>query len=140
MKRTEIKRKTPLARSSEPLRASKGLGQEKGLKRSTRRQKGFISSATKKVVIARHGGLGCACGCGRDVQPYNPACWHHALCKARWPELIDMADNLILCSVDCHSNHEVASRRFKRSAVWRAESLVTSPQMASYLDRTYGPR
>ena len=142
MKRTEIKRKTPLARSSEPLGASKGLGQGKGLKRGKRAQKASISVGTRLIVVDRQVvvPLKCECGCGRPVELRNPAAWHHIFPKHLWPVLIDVPSNLILCAVDCHSNHEVASRRFKRLVVWRAESLVTSPQMASYLDRTYGPR
>jgi hypothetical protein len=121
------------------------------LRRAFPRRKATISAETRAVTLTRAVVVprwegdswpvrACACGCGERVEIWNPACWHHIFPKRRWPELIDVADNLILVAVDCHASHETARRRFKRAVVWPAERLAVTEPMRAYLDRTYGPR
>jgi hypothetical protein len=95
---------------------------------------------TAPALKGRGLGFRCACGCGRRVDPRNPASWHHIFPKHLFWELFDVPDNLMLLAVDCHSSHETASRRLPRSVIVRAEHLANTPQRESYLRRTYGPR
>jgi hypothetical protein len=103
----------------------------------TRRKKPQVSDETRAIVISRWDNLGCACGCLRPVNPTNPACWHHVLPKARWPELVDEPDCLVLVAVDCHADHEVASRRLPRRVAARAERLAVTEPQKRYLETHY---
>jgi hypothetical protein len=108
------------------------------LKRRPRRRKPKLSDATKAIAYHRSGGV-CACRCGRRVERDNPAIYHHVFPKQRWPELIDNPDNVVCVAVDCHANHEVASRRLPRRVTRRAALLAEgNPSMLAYLDRVYG--
>lgn len=131
MKRTRLARKTPLARSKPPKRGS-------GLKPGRRRERPVLSAETASIVHVRQGGK-CACGCGQKIAA-GPIGWHHALPKHLYPELIDVAENVVGVAATCHANHESGSRRLPRSAVMPVEGLILTGPMRAYLDRIYGPR
>lgn len=109
-----------------------------GIKRGRRRPKEWLQISTCREVLERQEGF-CICGCGRQVAPY-PLGYHHVFPKARWPELVNEADNIVGVAGDCHANHEAGSTRLPRRACDRAERLACSPPMEDYLTRTYGPK
>lgn len=99
--------------------------------------KAKLSAATRALVWHRSGGR-CACGCGGQVDPLNPACWHHVFPKQSYPELIDNPDNIVLVTVDCHANHETAAKRLPMRVTRHAARLAEhDPAMRAYLTRTY---
>lgn len=91
---------------------------------------------TMGAVIRRQEGV---CRCGAPIAA-PPVGYHHVFSKARWPELIDVAANIIGVCADCHANHESAAKRLPRDAIAVAEELASTPPMQAYLDRVYGPR
>lgn len=90
-----------------------------------------------QLVVARQHGL-CACGCGGKIAP-APIGFHHVLPKGdrKWPELIDVAENVVGLTADCHANHETAARRLTRQAVAIVELLDLDARQLGYLARTY---
>lgn len=99
--------------------------------------RGRLSEQVARDVLDRleadgWGGL-CECGCGERASE-----WHHIFTQKRWPELIDVAANIVAVAKRCHERHTKAAQRFPRSLCRRAEGLVSSPAMESYLDRFYG--
>lgn len=106
--------------------------------RRQRRQRPLLSPETCGIVAARQHGY-CICGCHRRIAQY-PIGFHHLLPKQIWPELAVEPDNVVGVAAVCHANHETAARRLPRSACVRIERLARIPTVASYLDRTYGPR
>ena len=54
-----------------------------------------------------------------------------------WPELVDVAENVLGVTADCHANHESGARRLTLEAVAVALPLATTGPMRSYLERTY---
>src|ERR1039457_3372305 len=111
------------------------------LKRSRPKPKPWMSAETRDIAFWRSGGY-CACGCGKPVEPDNPACFHHVLPKGtgKWPELADEPDNVVALAVDCHANQEAGSKRLSRKVIASAERLAVTPQMKSFLARTYPDR
>lgn len=105
------------------------------LKRGRRRVKPKVSADTVRAVARRTRGR-CACGCGGRIAPF-PIGYHHVFEKARWPELTDVAENIVGVTADCHANHETASKRLPRAAVAIAEALARTGPMQSYLEREY---
>lgn len=107
------------------------------LKQGRRKPRPTVSETTRRIALHRTGGR-CACGCGRPVEPSNPATYHHVFPKQRWPELIDDPDNVVAVAVDCHANHEAASHRFPRRLTRHAALLAEGDTaMQDYLARTY---
>jgi hypothetical protein len=88
------------------------------------------------VVRARQLGL-CACGCGGKIAP-APIGYHHIFPKHKWPDLLDIAENVVGLTMNCHAAHETAAKRLKRTAVAVVEQLPLDARQLSYLDRTYG--
>lgn len=111
-----------------------GLQRTAALRRA-RRKKARVSPETLRVAFARTGGA-CAAGCGRRAE--DP---HHCFPKqaSRWPNLVDVPENVIGLCRSCHAEHEAVTRRIPRSAIACAEGLVRDYRMAAYLDRVYGP-
>ena len=68
-----------------------------------------------------------------------PVQLHHLLPRQRWPELIDVPENMIALDALCHANHTSARRRIPRAAVKASEPLALNDQMKAYLDSRYGP-
>lgn len=87
------------------------------------------------VVHARQLGL-CACGCGGKIAA-GPIGWHHVLPKHKWPELIDVAENVVGVTANCHANHETAAKRLTLEAVDAVLGLNLDEQQRGYLGRTY---
>lgn len=144
-----MKRSKPLRADPEKTREWQARSRENGregmrsteLRRDTprgrarRAAKPRLSEEVALVVYKRQDGK-CACGCGRVIAPF-PIGFHHVFPKQRWPELINVAVNVIGVAADCHANHETGMTRLPRSAVVRAEQLASDPPMRRYLENTY---
>lgn len=131
LKRSELRRKTPLGPQKDALRRSKPLARAKGRLARSKAQKPRLSQETRAKAFARTTGL-CGCGCGR---PADDA--HHIFPKQKWPELADVLENILPAARFCHEGHESAMHRFSRGAVAGAEPLATTSSMRAYLQRTY---
>lgn len=143
MKRSELRRNKPLARTSGGLSRSKGLTKgngrtapperQTGLQRSARKRKARIPPATKLIVEARSRGRCIVCGHSR--REAFVAGWsmdrHHVFDEALFPELAVIAENLVLiCGYD-HGRHTSALARIPLSKL---------PQCALDLADGDGPR
>lgn len=90
-----------------------------------------LSEAVASIAYERSNGL-CACGCGRRATE-----WHHIFGQRKYPELVDVADNIVALAEHCHREHTVAFNRLPRSICATAERLAVTPSMENYLDRYY---
>jgi 5-methylcytosine-specific restriction endonuclease McrA len=105
MKRTALKRKTPMARGTASLTRSTPLTA------GTAKKRRKISEATRREVAKRSGGRCVVCG-RKDRRLTR----HHVLPVQTFPELETVAANMVLvCWDPCHAAHENASRRIRWS-------------------------
>lgn len=130
-----LKRMTPLARPTKPLSRSKGLKRTMRHASPSKAQRAVLSVSTMAVVHARQLGL-CACGCGGKIAAV-PIGYHHVLPKHKWPELIDVAENVVGVTANCHANHETRAKGLARVAVSLVERLPLDSRQVNYLERTY---
>jgi 5-methylcytosine-specific restriction endonuclease McrA len=130
MKRTALKRKTPMARGTASLTRSTPLTA------GTAKKRRKISEATRREVAKRSGGRCVVCG-RKDRRLTR----HHVLPVQAFPELETVAANMVLvCWDPCHAAHENASRRIRWSELPSCAitlAYATSGAAAVFLERTY---
>jgi hypothetical protein len=124
-------KRTPLKRTGNALARSKPLARGKGLLGRKRRQKPVLAIPIRVVAFDRTDGW-CADGCGRRAQ--DP---HHILPRQKWPELINVAANVIGVHRVCHEAHENASKRLPRSVCAPVEALELTGAQVAYIERSY---
>jgi HNH endonuclease len=151
LKRSELKRKTPLERKVsirkwmdltlqgeiyEAYRAKYGDPQpelrQTPLKRSPAKRRKSVPSGTRKRVMARSGGLCVACTTAPAIE------LHHVLPVQKWPDLTTKPANLVAVCRPCHANHETAFARIPRHRLPDAAiGLAHSVGAGWYIERTY---
>jgi hypothetical protein len=109
----------------------RGVSVKRKRKARPRKPKPRLSEATAMIAWGRTEGF-CACGCGRRAES-----WHHCWPQNKWPDLVDVADNIVAVADYCHGRHTAAFQRFPRSICVHAEHLATTGPMKAYLNRTY---
>lgn len=104
-----------------------------------RRSNGFkhhspVPADAKREALKRQGGHCLLCSERGYLDP------HHALPKDDWPDLVQLADNLLMLCRGCHANHEHAFRRVRRDelpACVLALAEREGPRALAYIDRIY---
>lgn len=124
-----------MSRATAPLSRSAPIGKGNGRRRASAAPRAVLSLETCQVVYRRQKGL-CICGCGHRIAPF-PIGYHHILPKAKWPELIDVAENVVGTAADCHANHETAAKRLTLVHVACVAAVGLDEQQRAYLTRTY---
>lgn len=135
MKRSELRRKTPLAPQKEPLRRSKPPGRAKGRLARSKAQKPKLSQETRAKAFARTKGACAVPGCRRRAR--DP---HHLLPKQdnKWPELADVAENVVGVCREHHEAHEHGNlKRLPWAVVKPVLALPLTAKQIAYLQRTY---
>lgn len=136
VKRTALRRFSPLKGQNQPLSRAAGLRQGKGLKRGKRRQTA-LSASTRREAFARTKGRCAVPGCPRKAR--DP---HHLLPQQRnrWPELADVAANVIAVCRECHDAHEHGNLkgRMPKAVTGPVWALDLDARQLAYLDATYG--
>jgi hypothetical protein len=130
MRRTALKRKTPMARGGATLARTTPLAP--GKRKTRRRQSHDVLIAIAK----RSRGRCIVCRARCDVRRDR----HHVLPVQTWPELETVAANQVLACVDCHMAHEAASRRIRWAELPECAitlAYATSGAAAVYLERMY---
>lgn len=131
MKRTALRRLTPLRGRTQPLSRSKPLKRPQTRLRPKRRQKPILRPETRAAAFARSGGRCVRCG-KRATQA------HHVFARQRWPKLVDVVENVVAVCARCHERHENAVERLPCSCLPDCVTgLVVDGRMASYISRTY---
>jgi len=136
LKRSDLKRKTPLARGEATLRRTTPLKATATLEAKPRKVRAKVPGVVAREVAKRSAGR-CVV-CGRKSRRMTR---HHVLPVQSWPALELVAANMVLvCWEPCHVNHEAAHRRIRwaelpECAITLAYSM--SGAAAVYLERTY---
>lgn len=129
-RRTPLKRGTPLGRGTATL--SRATPLQPGKRKQRKRQPAKVLAAIAK----RSKGRCVVCGAKCDARHDR----HHVLPVERWPALERMAENQVLACIDCHMNHEAASRRIRWAELPECAitlAYATSGAAAVYIERTY---
>lgn len=128
MKRSALKRKTPMARGTTTLRRTTPLAPSKPKRRAK------ISTEVAGQV-ARLSNKRCVrCGTRRALQR------HHVLPVRLWPEYETVAFCMVLVCAGCHDEHERAHRRLRLGElpdVVVAWARSRGGREAAYMDATY---
>jgi 5-methylcytosine-specific restriction endonuclease McrA len=128
LKRSELKRKTPLKPGKVKLRR-KPLRTPKQAMLGKREP---IPKQVRKRVMARDRGLCVACR-RRKAEDI-----HHVLPVRQWPELTTVEANMVGCCRPCHANHEAAFARIPLDRLPRETfKLAQGIGAGWYIDRNY---
>lgn len=135
MKRSALKRKTPLARGEATLRRATPLTTTTALAPGERKRRPKVPDSARMEAFKRSRSRCVVCG-QRVVRLQA----HHVLPVREWPALAAHADNMVGVCPGCHDAHERAARRIRWAELPECAitlAYATSGAAAVYLERTY---
>lgn len=129
-----VERRAPLKRGTPLARGTATLSRATPLRPGERKRRPKVSDGQRLAAFRRTGKRCAVCGHRHQLQA------HHVLPVRLWPELANLADNMMGLCAGCHDAHERAARRIRWAELPECAitlAYATSGAAAVYLERIY---